>query len=66
LNVKLEYAGIQCPEDKSYIEAFFSSYMTEEITGTIITVSRKPGQIGENISTKCICAIWHEYTLQEG
>lgn len=31
LNVELEYAGIQCPEDKPYIEAFFSSYKTEEI-----------------------------------
>ena len=31
LNVKLEYAGIQCPEDKPYIEAFFSNYKTEEL-----------------------------------
>ena len=31
LNVKLEYAGVQCPEDKPYIEAFFSSYKTEEL-----------------------------------
>jgi putative transposase len=31
LNVELEYAGIKCPEDKPYIEAFFSSYKTEEI-----------------------------------
>ncbi len=31
LNVKLEYAGIQCPEDKPYIESFNSSYKTEEI-----------------------------------
>lgn len=31
LNVTLEYAGIKCPEDKPYIEAFFSSYKTEEI-----------------------------------
>jgi putative transposase len=31
LNVKLEYAGVKCPEDKPYIEAFFSSYKTEEI-----------------------------------
>ena len=30
LNVRLEYAGIQCPEDKPYIESFFSSYKTEE------------------------------------
>lgn len=31
LNVKLEYAGIRCPEDKPYIEAFNSSYKTEEV-----------------------------------
>jgi len=31
LNVRLEYAGIQCPEDKPYIESFNSSYKTEEI-----------------------------------
>ena len=31
LNVNLEYAGVKCPEDKPYIEAFFSSYKTEEL-----------------------------------
>jgi len=31
LNVSLEYAGIQCPEDKPYIESFFGSYKTEEL-----------------------------------
>jgi len=31
LNVRLEYAGIQCPEDKPYIESFFGSYKTEEL-----------------------------------
>jgi putative transposase len=31
LNVRLEYAGIQCPQDKPYIESFFSSYKTEEL-----------------------------------
>ncbi len=31
LNVRLEYAGIQCPEDKPYIESFIGSYKTEEI-----------------------------------
>jgi transposase InsO family protein len=31
LNVKLEYAGIQCPDDKPYIEAFFSKYKVEEV-----------------------------------
>jgi len=29
LNVKLEYAGVKCPEEKPYIEAFFSNYKTE-------------------------------------
>ncbi|MFC1894282.1 integrase core domain-containing protein [Chloroflexota bacterium] len=27
----MEYAGIQCPEDKPYIESFFGSYKTEEL-----------------------------------
>jgi putative transposase len=31
LGVRVEYAGIQCPEDKPYIESFNSSYKTEEI-----------------------------------
>lgn len=31
LNVKLEYAGIQCPEDKPYIESFFDKYKVEEV-----------------------------------
>jgi putative transposase len=31
LNVRLEYAGIKCPEDKPYIESFNSSYKMEEI-----------------------------------
>jgi putative transposase len=31
LNVKLEYTGIKCPEDKPYIESFNSKYKTEEI-----------------------------------
>jgi len=31
LNVRLEYAGIQCPEDKPYIESFFGSYKTEDL-----------------------------------
>ncbi len=30
LNVKLEYAGVKYPEDKPYIEAFFSNYKTGE------------------------------------
>ena len=31
LNVTLEYAGIRCPDDKPYIEAFFSKYKIEEV-----------------------------------
>jgi putative transposase len=31
LNVKLEYAGIQCPDDKPYIESFFDKYKVEEV-----------------------------------
>ena len=31
LNVVLEYAGIQCPEDKPHIESFFGHYKTEEV-----------------------------------
>ena len=31
LNVRLEYAGIQCPEDKPYIESFNGSYKKEEV-----------------------------------
>jgi putative transposase len=31
LNVTLEYAGIQCPQDKPYIESFFGHYKTEEV-----------------------------------
>ncbi|GAI66943.1 unnamed protein product [marine sediment metagenome] len=31
LNVRLEYAGVQCPEDKPYIESFFGNYKTEEL-----------------------------------
>lgn len=31
LGVELEYAGIQCPDDKPYIEAFFSKYKVEEV-----------------------------------
>ncbi len=31
LGIALEYAGIQCPEDKAYIESFFGHYKTEEV-----------------------------------
>jgi putative transposase len=31
LGVTLEYAGIQCPEDKPHIESFFGHYKTEEV-----------------------------------
>jgi transposase-like protein len=29
--LRLEYAGIQCPDDKPYIEAILSKYKTEEV-----------------------------------
>jgi len=31
LGVKLEYCGIKCPDDKPYIESFFSRYKCEEV-----------------------------------
>jgi putative transposase len=31
LGIELEYAGVRCPDDKPYIEAFFSKYKTEEV-----------------------------------
>lgn len=31
LGVQLEYAGIQCPDDKPYIESFIGKYKTEEV-----------------------------------
>lgn len=31
LGVTLEYAGIQCPEDKPYIESFFGKFKVEEV-----------------------------------
>lgn len=31
LGVKLEYCGIDCPDDKPYIESFFSRYKCEEV-----------------------------------
>jgi len=31
LGVKIEYCGINCPDDKPYIESFFSRYKCEEV-----------------------------------
>lgn len=31
LGVKIEYCGIDCPDDKPYIESFFSRYKCEEV-----------------------------------
>jgi hypothetical protein len=31
LGIKVEYYGINCPDDKSYIESFFSRYKCEEV-----------------------------------
>ena len=33
LGVTLEYAGIQCPDDKPYIESFFGKYKTQDRGG---------------------------------
>ena len=37
LGITLEYAGIQCPEDKPHIESFFGHYKTEEVYRTSYT-----------------------------
>lgn len=31
LGVKIEYCGMDCPDDKPYIESFFSRYKGEEV-----------------------------------
>ena len=45
LNVTLEYAGIQCPDDKPYIESFFGHYKTEEVYRSAYTTIAE-GQVG--------------------
>ena len=54
LHVTLEYAGIQCPDDKPYIESFFGHYKTEEVYRTSYT-TRTEGQVGWSLYR-----IWYE------
>ena len=54
LGVTLEYAGIQCPDDKPYIESFFGHYKTEEVyRGNYTTLAE--GQVGWQLYR-----IWYE------
>ena len=54
LNVTLEYAGIQCPDDKPYIESFFGHYKTEEVYRTSYTTLAED-QVGWSLYR-----IWYE------
>ena len=54
LGVTLEYTGIQCPDDKPYIESFFGHYKTEEVYRTNYTTLAE-GQVGWQLYR-----IWHE------
>ena len=54
LGVTLEYAGIQCPDDKPYIESFFGHYKTEEVYRSQYTTLAQ-GQVGWQLYR-----IWHE------
>jgi transposase InsO family protein len=54
LNVTLEYAGIQCPDDKPYIESLFGHYKTEEVCRTSYTTLAE-GQVGWQLYR-----VWYE------
>lgn len=54
LGITLEYAGIQCPDDKPYIESFFGHYKTEEVYRTSYATLAE-GQVGWQLYR-----IWHE------
>ncbi|MBI3011449.1 MAG: transposase [Candidatus Omnitrophica bacterium] len=54
LGVTLEYAGIQCPDDKPYIESFFGHYKTEEVYRTNYA-TRAEAQVGWQLYR-----IWYE------
>ena len=54
LGVTLEYAGIQCPDDKPYIESFFGHYKTEEVYRTSYRTLAE-GQVGWQLYR-----IWYE------
>lgn len=50
----MEYAGIQCPDDKPYIESFFGHYKTEEVYRSSYTTLAE-GQVGWSLYR-----IWYE------
>ncbi len=54
LNITLEYTGIQCPDDKPYIESFFGHYKTEEVYRRNYTTLAE-GQVGWQLYR-----IWYE------
>ena len=54
LGVRIEYAGIQCPEDKAYIESFFGKYKTEEVYRSAYTTLAQ-GQVGWQLYR-----VWYE------
>ena len=54
LGITLEYAGIQCPDDKPYIESFFGHYKTEECYRTSYRTLAE-GQVGWSLYR-----IWYE------
>lgn len=54
LHVTLEYAGIQCPDDKPYIESFFGHYKTEEVYRSSYTTLAE-GQVGWSLYR-----VWYE------
>jgi len=54
LGVTLAYAGIQCPDDKPYIESFFGHYKTEEVYRSSYA-TRAEGQVGWQLYR-----IWYE------
>jgi putative transposase len=55
LGVVLEYAGIQCPDDKPYIESFIGKYKTEEVYRNEYR-SLSEGMIGWEVYRS-----WHQY-----
>ena len=54
LGITLEYAGIQCPDDKPHIESFFGHYKTEEVYRSSYTTLAE-GQVGWSLYR-----IWYE------
>ena len=54
LNITLEYAGTQCPDDKPYVESFFGHYKTEEVYRSNYTTLTE-GQVAWSLYQ-----IWYE------